>query len=72
MQVLCGYMDLNTRICGSTTRIYAGIVTTLVQGWTWFNVGKVVQQDSGTVQWLGAVWVVPFLLLWYRSGLPFY
>ena len=29
MRVLCGYIDLNTRICGST-RIYAGIVATLV------------------------------------------
>ena len=28
MPVLCGYIDLNTRICGST-RIYAGIVATL-------------------------------------------
>ena len=28
MRVLCGYIDLNTRICGST-RIYAGIVATL-------------------------------------------
>ena len=28
MRVLCGYFDLNTRICGST-RIYAGIVATL-------------------------------------------
>ena len=27
--VLCGYIDLNTRICGSA-RIYAGIVATLV------------------------------------------
>ena len=30
MRVLCGYIDLNTRICGST-RIYAGIVATLLE-----------------------------------------
>ena len=29
MRVLRGYIELNTRICGST-RIYAGIVATLV------------------------------------------
>ena len=29
MQALCGCIDLNTHICGST-RIYAGIVATLV------------------------------------------
>ena len=29
MRVLYGYIDLNTRICGST-RIYAGIVATLL------------------------------------------
>jgi len=29
MRVLCGYFDLNTRICGST-RIYAGMLGTLL------------------------------------------
>ena len=37
MRVLCGYIDLNTRICGST-HIYAGIVATLqMPSWFWHH-----------------------------------
>ena len=69
MRVLCGYIDLNTRICGST-RIYAVIVATLWGG-TWPMVMA--------VPWLGAMalscsppafsWAV-FLLAACREKLP--
>ena len=43
MRVLCGYIDLNTRICGST-RIYAGIVATLsLAGQPWGSTGVFFQ-----------------------------
>ena len=51
MRVLCGYIDLNTRICGST-RIYAGIVATLYMvilshSKKLESLGKVEQENGG-------------------------
>ena len=42
MRVLCGYIDLYTRICGST-RIYAGIVATLLFNYPHVQVGRLIQ-----------------------------